>query len=642
MKNVNVFFTSFLLVIWCSFSFAASPQHKTTPEAPVTGTPSERLAKLSEQFLHESLQLSPVSASSAGYHTYTDPETHKVVRLDAQLDELGTEDMAAQLKFYRHWRERLRSQVPYRSLGAQDHADWIMLDDGISSNLLELEKIQSYKHNPTVWVELIGNGLFLNMSQEYAPKDERMADAVSRILQIARLLGQARQQLADADPIFTKVAAEENQGNLQMIDDIGKELPETGSVRQRYYRFAPAAKKALADFSEWLKTDLANRPTNGRTWRLGKEWYDEKFRLTMETNVTPEELLTDAETDMRSVRAEMLEIALPLHSQMFPDHTDHSDLAGVDRENKIIGEVLGRIGEEHPERDQLMDYIKGDLQNIIDFIRENKIVSLSSRNNLRVVATPEFMRGVYSVAGFHAPPPLDPNTQAQYWVTPIDPKTPDAQAESKLREYNNYTLHWLTIHEALPGHYIQFEHANSVEPPTRRLLRAYFANGCYTEGWAEYIAGVMMDSGYLDNDPRFRLVMKKIRLRVLANTILDIRMHTMDMTDDDAMDLMTRQAFQTQAEAQGKLQRAKLSSTQLPTYYVGIRGWNDLRARYKKAKGATFNNLEFHNRALDLGAVPLPLAEEILLGVPANLNVSQSSGSVSAPSRRKIRSSHPH
>ena len=129
---------------------------------------------------------------------------------------------------------------------------------------------------------------------------------------------------------------------------------------------------------------------------------------------------------------------------------------------------------------------------------------------------------------------------------------PDDQAESKLREYNNYTLKWLTIHEALPGHYIQFEHLNSIQPESRRLLRSLFGNGAYVEGWAEYIAQVMMDEGYLNHDPRFRLVMRKIRLRLLANTILDVRMHTMGMTDRQAMEMMTTAGFQTQAEAAGK------------------------------------------------------------------------------------------
>jgi uncharacterized protein (DUF885 family) len=232
---------------------------------------------------------------------------------------------------------------------------------------------------------------------------------------------------------------------------------------------------------------------------------------------------------------------------------------------------------------------------------------------LKVIATPPFMRGVYSVAGFHSAPPLDPAAEAQYWVTPIDPKTPDAAAESRLHEYNNYSLKWLTIHEALPGHYVQAEHANEVEPKTRRVLRNLFGNGAYVEGWAEYIAQVMMDEGYLNHDPKFRLVMRKLRLRVLSNTILDVRMHTMGMTDDQALDLMENEAFQTKAEADGKLLRAKLESTQLPTYYVGIRQWFALRKKYEAAKGASFTLEDFHDRALDEGPLPLEYLEKILL-----------------------------
>jgi uncharacterized protein (DUF885 family) len=208
---------------------------------------------------------------------------------------------------------------------------------------------------------------------------------------------------------------------------------------------------------------------------------------------------------------------------------------------------------------------------------------------------------------------LEPNAEAEYWVTPIDPKTPGDKAESHLREYNNYTLKWLTIHEALPGHYIQFEHLNNIQPERRRLLRSLFANGAYVEGWAEYIAQVMMDEGFLNNDPRFRLVMRKIRLRLLANTILDIRMHTMGMTDAEALDLMTKDSFQTQAEADGKLQRAKLTSTQLPTYYVGVREWLAFRQRYQDAAGKNFDMLKFHNLVLDQGPLPVPVVEKLVM-----------------------------
>jgi uncharacterized protein (DUF885 family) len=223
------------------------------------------------------------------------------------------------------------------------------------------------------------------------------------------------------------------------------------------------------------------------------------------------------------------------------------------------------------------------------------------------------MRGIYSVAGFHSAPPLEPTAEAEYRVTPIDPGVPKDEAESKLREYNNYALKWLSIHEAMPGHYVQFEHANGVQPESRRLLRGLFGNGAYVEGWAEYIAQVLMDEGYLDHDPRFRLVMRKIRLRVLSNVILDIRMHTMNMSDQQAFDLMTKAAFQTRAEADGKLRRAKLSSVQVPTYYVGLHDWMALRQDYQARRGKEFTFVGFHNRALDEGALPITLLRGIIL-----------------------------
>jgi uncharacterized protein (DUF885 family) len=298
---------------------------------------------------------------------------------------------------------------------------------------------------------------------------------------------------------------------------------------------------------------------------------------------------------------------------MDADHTDHSDLSTHDRENKIISEVLQTVSDEHTQRVQLLQTVKGDLEGIKQFIRDKKIVSLSDRENLKVIPTPPFMRGIYSVAGFASAPPLEPNAEAQYWVTPIDPSMPDDKAESKLREYNKYALQWLTIHEALPGHYIQAEHANNLQPAGRRVLRNLLGNGACVEGWAEYIAQVMMDEGFLDNNPKFHLVMRKLRLRLLANTILDIRMQTMNMSDAEAMNLMVNECFQTQAEADGKLRRAKLSSTQLPTYYVGKRDWLQLRKDYQAAAGPSFSMIEFHNKVLDQGPLPIMYLRQIVM-----------------------------
>jgi uncharacterized protein (DUF885 family) len=595
------------------FAMPSNPQ-KTNPAAkPSDRSDAQKFADLSDRFMKDSLALSPSSASQAGYHKHVDPKTGKMIELDALLDDMSLEAMAEQRAFYANWRERFRNETPVSALDPQDAADWQLIDDQIGLNLLEFDKIQNYRHNPTVAVELIGNALFLPLTQDYASHDVRVGHVLSRVSAIPHLLSQVKKYLSDSDPIFITTAIEENDGNIDLIENtIAAEIPAGSPLKKEYDKVAPPAIAALKDFSKWLQDDLAKRPSR-LTWRLGKEFYDQKFKLVMETDVTPEQVLADAEEGLRSVRAEMLELALPMHAKMYPDHTDHSDLSLHERQNLIITEVLRKISDEHPRPEQLQQTIEADLEGIKQFIRDKKIVSLGTRDNLKVIPTPLFERGIYSVAGFHSAPPLEPQAEAEYWVTPIDPKMPADKVESKLREYNNYTLEWLSIHEALPGHYVQFEHLNNIQPERRRLLRSLFANGAYVEGWAEYIAQVMMDEGFLNNDTRFRMVMRKIRLRLLANAILDVKMQTMGMTDEQAMDLMTKEAFQTQAEAEGKLVRAKLSSTQLPTYFVGLREWLAFRKKYQAEAGKNFDMLKFHDLVLDQGPLPVPVVEKLVM-----------------------------
>jgi uncharacterized protein (DUF885 family) len=598
---------SFLIA--CTLLSAAQVSSAAAPPADA----SARFAQLSERFIHETLALSPSLASQAGYHQHVDRRTGKTIALDSLLDDVSSAGVAEQRRIYLHWRETFRLETPLVLLNAEDTADWKLIDDQISRQLLEYDRIQDYRHNPTQYVELLGGALFQPLTDDYAPRDVRLDHILSRIAATPRFFQQAREVLVDADPIFIKVAIEENEGNLDLIQTtIAAAVKDDPKLRARFDQLAPPALEAIKNFSGWLGNDLAKRRTD-RTWRLGKELYAEKFRLAMETDVTPDQALADAEREINKTRAEMLELALPLHKQYFPDHDDHSDPGGIERENKIIGEVLGKIADDHPKRDDLMQTVKDDIAGIRQFIVDKKIVSLKSRDNLKVIATPEFMRGSFSVAGFHSAPPLDPNGDAEYWVTPIDPKTPQDKADSKLREYNNWVLKWLTIHEALPGHYVQAEHANEIQPLTRRLVRGLYGNGAYVEGWAEYIAQVMMQQGFADGDPRYRLSYLKVWLRAVGNTVLDVRMQTMGMTDDEAMSFMLNDSFQTRAEAEGKLERAKLTSTQLPTYFVGTMEWWRLRRAYEAAQGKDFTLAGFHDRALDVGELPVPWLADILL-----------------------------
>lgn len=574
---------------------------------------SVKFSQLSDQFIKETLVLSPTGATQAGYHKHVDAKTGDVIELDEMLDDMSLDAMSKQRDFFTAWRKRFLEETPVASLSPEDAADWQLIDDQIGLQLLELNEIQSYRHNPTVVVELIGNAIFSTLSEDYAPVKMRLGHALSRMSQIPRLLDQVKSYLADADPIFVTTAIEENAGNVDLIENtLAKEIPAGSELRMEYDRSSPMAVHALKEFSRWLKDDLGKKQCH-RSWYLGKDLFDKKFKLVMEVQVTPEELLKNAEQEMELVRKDMFRLAQSLHKDMFPDHDQHGDLAESERENLFITEVLNKISAEHPKRDNLRSAIEADLSSIVQFIKDHKIVSLGPRDNLKVVPTPMFERGVLSVAAFHSAPPLNPKSEAEYWVTPIEPSVPEKTAESKLREYNNYALKWLTIHEALPGHYVQFEHLNDLQPEGRRLLRSLFGNGAYIEGWAEYIAQVMMDAGFLDNDPKFRMVMRKIRLRVLSNAILDIKMQTMGMTDEQAMDLMTKKAFQTQAEAAGKLKRAKLTSAQLCTYWVGLSQWFAFSKRYENALGKDFDMQKFHDKALDEGPLPVPVVEQLIL-----------------------------
>lgn len=573
---------------------------------------TERFRKLTDDFVKQSLVLSPVSATAAGYHKHVDPKTGATLLLDEMLDDVSAEGLARQRQFYEGFRKRLRAEVPREKLSAEDRADYDLIETNISLSLLDLDRIQPQTHNPTVYVELVGNALFQPLVLEYAPLETRLGHILARMEKLPRLLAQARQNLVDSAPIYTQTAIEENNGTIDLVEHAIREaMPASGHLAERYRQLAPATVAALREFNEFLEKDLAKRGTH--SWRLGNELYGERLRYALASGLTSEEILASAEQGLARVRKEMLEAALPMHKEYYPAHSDHSDLAPAERTNRIVKEVLDAIAREHPDRDNLMNQAQQDLDEIKKFIREKDILALSGRENLQVIPTPVFMRGVYGVAGFASAPPLEPQLGAFYWVTPIPKEWPPERAEAKLREYNNYKLLLLTIHEAMPGHYIQFEHANSVQPASRRVLRALFGNGPYIEGWAQYIEDVMIERGFRNHSPKLLLNYQKEQLRLYANAILDVRLHTMNMTDEEALTLMERDTFQEKPEAEAKLQRAKLTYNQLPTYFVGLREWLRLRKDCAAALGDKFSLREFHNRALDEGPVPLPTLRGLLL-----------------------------
>jgi len=560
----------------------------------MSGCSREKFTDLEEEFAYTTLSFSPVSATAAGLHTY------RGANLDQLLDNVSIGSFDRQRQFYRRFQPRLQKLRRDR-LSAQDQADYDIIQDQIALSLLELDSIQSHLHNPTVYVELIGNALFTPFVQEYAPKPNRFRDIIARMRQFPIFIDNAKVNLLSSPPIWTRVAQEENAGNIDLLKNtIAPAVPP--ELRTEFDTVLQPTINALQGFQDYLAKHLSQR--TDFDWRLGKDKYSRKFRAALETDQDVSGVLSMAERDLESARGRMYELALPLYRKTAPSGNT------ADR-NHVIAAVLAKIAERHSTPDSYIADARRDLDEARQFVQAKHLLTLPARSNLQVIETPEFMRGIYAVGGFVPAPALEPQLGAYYWITPIPKTWPKERVESKLREYNFYNLKLLTIHEAMPGHYVQFEIANAVQPKGRRVLRAVYGNNPYVEGWAQYATQVMLDSGFLDNAPELRLTFLKQELRVLANAILDIRLHTMNMTDQEAMDLMQNQTFQEAEEATAKLQRAKLSSCQLPTYLMGWRGWQRAREQYQKAH-AGFQQEEFHDRALKEGAVPLAVLQRLL------------------------------
>jgi uncharacterized protein (DUF885 family) len=547
---------------------------------PAQGSPADlQFEHIVNDFVFGSLALAPATATSFGYHE------HRGDSLDDLLDDFSPAGIDASRRLLREIETRI-GKLDAKSLNAEQRADTDIMRGAIGASRLDLDEIQSYRHNPTTYVEVLGNALYSPYVLHFAPASARFKHIIQRLEKTPQFIRQAEENLQDSPDVWNKVAREENAGNIDLIDTTLRAACPP-ALAPEYSEAAAAALVALRGFNTWLEGTLSKKTAD---WRLGKPRYAAKFRFVLATGKTPEALLKEAEADLAKTRRDMVQLAAP----------------------KSVEQALADVARRHASPATFMASAKQSLATATAFVKAKDLVTLPPNANLHVIETPVFMRGVYGVGGFNQAPVLEPKLGAFYWVTPIPSSWPQVRIDSKLREYNESGLAHLTVHEAMPGHYVQAEYASEVQPRPRRLLRSIFGNGPYVEGWAVYSQQLMADEGYLSDTPGYRLTLAKQMLRVLANTILDVRLQTMDMTDAQALELLTKGTYQETEEATAKLQRAKLSSCQLPTYYAGYKGWLAVREHYRATHGDAISVKQFHEAALREGAVPLPVLAELL------------------------------
>jgi uncharacterized protein (DUF885 family) len=551
-----------------------------------------RLANLFQTYLDEEFRIHPLFATQQGNHEYDD-----------QLDDLSPEARAKDVERAKKWLARIPKEIDTKKLSRDGRIDFEIWTHALKYGLWSAENDNRFEYDPRAYGEYISDSVFLLLTQSTLPRERNVENAAKRIKHIPKIVDAAKASLKNPPKILTEVAIKRNLGAIAFYEkdiyEFAKETPGSEPLATP----CKAAAKALKDYQAWLEKELLPKSTG--EWRLGKDKFAKKLELELDAGLSAAEVVKLAEAEADRVEREMYYFAKQLWSKLFPGKAlPPDDEAG--RRTTIKG-VLDELGKTHGTPETLVDDAKKTVAKIKDFIRDRHILTLPEPDTCRIIAMPEFQRG-FSAAYLNPAPPLDPKAASLYAVAPPPKDWPQARRDTFFREYNSAMLQILTIHEAYPGHYVQLAYSNRCPSLVRKILWS----GTFAEGWAVYTEQMMLDQGYGDGDLSLRLHQLKFYIRAVLNAILDNKMHTANMTDEEAMKLLVERGFQTEAEAVGKIARAKQSSTQLSTYFVGRTAFYRLRQSVERKQGDKFDLAKFHEAVLSHGTLPVKYLPELV------------------------------
>ena len=568
----------------------------TTTGAIAASAADSAFEKLADDYIEGLARISPVGATAIGDHS-----------ADERLDDVDSAARAGTRKTFLDYRATLAS-IDRNELSRANQIDAEILHNEIESTLFRLDTLEEWAWNPVDYVRLSGNAIYGLLARDFAPIEQRLDNVAARLEQLPRFLEQARASLQPerVPKIHAETAIQQNPGLSSIIETMI--LPQMDALpaatRSRLEVAIEIARDAIAEHQTWLEEELLPRAAGD--FRIGADLYDQKLAFALNSPMSRKEIKLLAESEYQLVRKQMYEIAKQVYAGMHP-HTAFPDDPDEAYKQVIIRAALEQAYLHTPPRDGIVDVARQYLQQATDFVVEHNIVTMPE-DPVEIIVMPEFQRGV-TVAYLDPPGPLDDGQKAFYAVAPLPADWTDEQVRSFLREYNLLSMQDLTIHEGIPGHYLQIALSNRYPS----ALRSVLWSGPFVEGWAVYAERVMIDEGYLDHDPLMHLINLKWYLRAVTNAIIDSAIHVDGMTRDQAMQLMIEGGFQEEREAAGKWVRAQLTSAQLSTYFVGYQEHVTMRADVEDAWGDEFTLRRYHDQALSYGSPPVKFVRALIL-----------------------------
>ena len=538
-----------------------------------------------ENFVLNLWKLNPDWASSQGFHKY-----------DSLLVIPNAKYRLAQLNFIKSNLDSL-NQYPLDKLSDNNKTDVYMMKNQLESTAFNINEMKSFEWNPS---EYNVCGAFAEiLNGNYDSLDNRLRNFNLKMKNIQAYYEAAKQNIKNPTIEHTNLAVDQNLGGLSVFEnDLIKaldnsKLPENEKIQIKAN--GKISEVIITDYANWLKK-LNNK--NPRSFRLGNALYQKKFAYEIQSGYSPDQIFEKAITHKKELHQKMFAIANKLWKKYLvstPKPTDSLDL---------IKQVIDKISLQHTTPDKFQSDIEKQIPELTAFVKEKNLLFIDPSKPLVVRKEPDYMAGVAG-ASISSPGPYDKNANTYYNVGSMSGWT-TVRSESYLREYNDYILQILNIHEAIPGHYTQLVYSN--QSPS--IIKSIFGNGAMVEGWAVYTEKMMLENGYKNSDEMW-LMYYKWNLRTTCNTILDYSVHTKNMSKESAIDLLVREAFQQKAEADGKWNRVTLSQVQLCSYFTGYTEIYDFREQLKASEKSSFDLKKFHEKFLSYGSAPVKYIKEL-------------------------------
>jgi uncharacterized protein (DUF885 family) len=535
---------------------------------------------LVDRFFDEAeFRFNPTAGTSAGFHQY-----------DTQLEDFSSATIQQQIGVLRQFDMQVESFAPAK-LTPDQSADRDLILSNIRSMLLELESIRSWEKNPDRYSSTTSYAVFVIMSRKFAPADDRLRSVIERERQMPKMLMDARANLKNPPRIYTEVALEQLPGIISFFE---KDVPlafsevKDKALLDRFHQANGQVISSLQSYQAFLKNDLL--PRSKGDFRIGADNYRKKLLYDEMVDIPLDRLLEIGMANLRENQRMFRETAKKIDPGRTPQ------------------QILEEAAKDHPTPDKLLQSFRDTLGGLRDFITQHNIATIPSTVLPIIEETPPFMRAL-TFASMDTPGPYEKVAKEAFFNVTLPEKAWSAdQVEEHMTAFNRGTITSTAIHEAYPGHYVQFLWLSSAPSKVRRLLGA----NSNAEGWAHYCEQMMIDEGYGRDDLKLRLGQLQDALLRNARYIVGIQMHTGKMTFDQGVDFFVNEGMQARANAEREAKRGTSDPTYL-YYTLGKLEILKLREDYRKMRGSAFSLKEFHDSFLKQGFPPIKIVRRAML-----------------------------